>query len=247
MVEINVEVQTMGGRKIDLSLDKETCVFDLKELLAQHWGAAPVYQKLFVEGLIAEDAQKLVELCQNGETNELQMMLVFNSRPACAAHLRQVQPTAVRWAQRKDSLSLTLELPICGGPSGWLLADPWLQVDVDGDLQLLGRLTQESDAPLWSAAVSGPIPCPSHSHCCDFLNFQLRLCHPVDRDALKLRCGAREVRLHFTKLTTGYWPRLTKEKDPRVSIDWDRWADSDEEDEKGTLSDESMSSVPRPL
>lgn len=237
----------MGGRKLDLTLGNETCVFDVKELLAQHWGAPPVYQKLFVEGLIAEDAQKLEELCHNAETNELQMMLVFNSRPAWTEHLRQVEPTAVRWAQRKDSFSLTFELPSCNGPSGWLLADPWLQVDVDGDLQLLGCLTQpwpglEEGAP--RDRLGHQVPGLHHSH---FLNIQLRLCHPVDIDALKLQCGAREVRLHLTKLTTGYWARLTKEKDPRVSIDWERWADSDEEDEKGTLSDESMISVPRPL
>lgn len=227
----------MGGRKIDLTLGRETRVFDLKELLAQHWGAAPVYQKLLVEEIIAEDAQKLGGLCQNGATNELQMMLIFNARPAWDEHLRQLEPTAVRWAQRKDSFSLTFELPSCFGPCGWHLADPWLQVDTDGDLQLLGRLTQES----------GNLAGLHHGHFCSFLNIQLRLCHPVDRDALKLRCGAREVRLHLTKLTTGYWPRLTKEKDPRVSIDWERWADSDEEDEKGALSDESMISVPRPL
>ena len=46
----------------------------------------------------------------------------------------------------------------------------------------------------------------------------------------------RELRLMIRKAGTGgYWPRLTatKSKLSFIKADWDRWADSDEEDEDG--------------
>lgn len=217
MAIVKVFVETMSGRQLTLDMEKEAQIIDVKHSIAQHWGAAPFWQKLIVAGEIVEDEFKLEDICGAADTGELNVALVFNSSPASSHILQRVDGKAIRWAQRKDSLLVTLDHGLGN------LAHPWLQVDEDGELRFVG-VTRTSR-----------------------LDTSLRLHGPVDRDALKVRANEREVRLYMKKSSPGFWPSLTHQKDTRVSIDWLNWADSDDEDEKGNFNEAGMLSVPRPL
>merc|ERR1711972_1019619 len=70
--------------------------------------------------------------------------------------------------------------------------------------------------------------------------FALNLFAPIRREESKWstkRCPEFFLR----KSTEESWPRLQKEgKIPWIKVDWSKWADSDEEDEKGGFDTAAM-------
>ncbi|CAJ1402627.1 unnamed protein product [Effrenium voratum] len=113
----------------------------------------------------------------------------------------RLQPS-VLWAQRKDSVFVTVDVKDA--------ADVQIQLE-DASLDFFAKSGEEGSA----------------------YAFHLDLFAPIRREESKFstkRCPVFFLR----KGVSETWPRLQKEgKFPWVKIDWNRWADSDEEDEKG--------------
>eukprot|EP00933_Yihiella_yeosuensis_P052365 TRINITY_DN50407_c0_g1_i1.p1 TRINITY_DN50407_c0_g1~~TRINITY_DN50407_c0_g1_i1.p1 ORF type:complete len:187 (-),score=49.94 TRINITY_DN50407_c0_g1_i1:60-620(-) len=127
---------------------------------------------------------------------------------ASTSSSKALQPS-VAWAQRKDSILLT--------------------VDVKDAKDLRIKLEEQS---LDFAAKAGEDGTE--------YSFQLELFEKIKREESKWntkRCPEFLLR----KNAEGTWPRLQKGgKLPWVKIDWGKWADSDEEDEKGGFDTGAM-------
>ncbi|CAK9071285.1 unnamed protein product [Durusdinium trenchii] len=114
-----------------------------------------------------------------------------------------LQPS-VLWAQRKDSVFVTVDVKDA--------ADVHFQLE-ESSLDFAAKGGEDGSA----------------------YAFHLDLYAPIRREESKFstkRCPT----FFLQKSSAESWPRLQKEgKLPWVKIDWHRWADSDDEDEKGAF------------
>eukprot|EP00897_Mesotaenium_endlicherianum_P002983 jgi/Mesen1/2712/ME000168S01798 len=121
------------------------------------------------------------------------------------------------WAQRSESVCLTVELPDA--------KDPKVSVTPEGKFT-------------YSAAVGSD----NQSY-----EAELELFGPVDVEKSKFHIGLRHTFCVLQKQETGWWKRLLKAEGktpPYVKVDWNRWVDEDEEDEKPAGMDNfNMSSM----
>ncbi|MEO2193237.1 MAG: p23/wos2 family protein [bacterium] len=120
----------------------------------------------------------------------------------------------VRWAQRKDSLFVTIDL------QG--VKDPALEVTA-------GKITFKGEA---QSHGTGP---ETHSYVLD-----LNLYDEINTEDVKESRTDRTLRLLIGKKESGpFWPRLVKEagKVSYIKTDFDRWVDEDEEEEAPGLAD----------
>ena len=81
----------------------------------------------------------------------------------------------------------------------------------------------------------------AESHGATF-SFDLQLFDEVVVEESKWNTKGRNIILNISKKDKDrdeHWPRLTKEKtkNPHIQIDWSRWVDEDEEDEKPPTED----------
>ena len=113
----------------------------------------------------------------------------------------------VLWAQRKDKLFITIDVQDC--------VHPKLKLE---------KLEDESQATLLK--FSGVVGDGSS------VEVLLELHDDVNSPQAKVSVTGRHVLVVVPKKTEGFWPRLTKHKQPRfVSVDWSKWVDEDEENE----------------
>ena len=120
----------------------------------------------------------------------------------------------VRWAQRKDTLFVTIDL------QG--VKDPVLEVTA-------GKITFKGEA---QSHGTGP---ETHAYA-----LELNLYDEINTDDVKENRTDRTLRLLIGKKEPGpFWPRLVKEtgKVSYIKTDFDRWVDEDEEDEAPGLAD----------
>jgi len=118
-----------------------------------------------------------------------------------------VQHPPVLWAQRKDKLFVTINVQDCSNPK--------LKLDK----------TNGSDVPQlrFTGKIGDGTP----------VEVELSLHGEVDQDQARVSVTGRHVVVVIPKKTEGFWPRLTKDKQPRfVSVDWGKWVDEDEEAEQ---------------
>jgi hypothetical protein len=111
----------------------------------------------------------------------------------------------VKWAQRTDKIYITILLPDAK--------------NADVELQPEGKLT-------FSATV-GSQDTP--------FELNLELYDKVNVEASKINVGLRNIFCVVEKAEKGWWKRLLKGegKTPLyLKVDWDKWVDEDEEDEK---------------
>mmetsp|Transcript_20815 Transcript_20815/g.30839 ORF Transcript_20815/g.30839 Transcript_20815/m.30839 type:complete len:203 (-) Transcript_20815:5-613(-) len=116
----------------------------------------------------------------------------------------------VTWAQRKDTLFVTICLP-----------------DVDKES---AKIDLKDDSLTFSGKSEGK-------------DYELELvfvkeCGGVDAAAegSKYSIKPRNIQFHLVKKEEGTWPRLLEDKQlqkTNVKVDFDKWVDSDEEDEGG--------------
>ncbi|OSX74976.1 hypothetical protein BU14_0259s0012 [Porphyra umbilicalis] len=109
------------------------------------------------------------------------------------------------WAERKDTVHLTLNVP-----------NP-VEDTAACSLTPEGRV-------VW-VGTGGPADTP-HRYRLD-----IQLMGAVDVAAAKKAVGARAVVFRLPKATSGYWGKLTEKKDLHCRVDWSMWKDEDEEEE----------------
>jgi prostaglandin-E synthase len=120
----------------------------------------------------------------------------------------------VRWAQRKDSLFITIDLQGVKNPELTVTKDA---IKFKGEAQSHG---------------TGP---ETHVYALD-----LNLYDEINTDDVKENRTDRTLRLLIGKKESGpFWPRLVKDaaKVSYIKTDFDRWVDEDEEDEAPGLTD----------
>jgi len=126
--------------------------------------------------------------------------------------LLQKRTPTVLWAQRRDRLFLTIEVPCAGqAPKVSLKDDP-------GTLSFTGHVVGASPEEAVEYAL------------------ELAFLHPVNAKDSKISVGPREVVVMVMKTeehSGSHWPRLLKApgKVPHVKTDFNKWVDEDEEDE----------------
>jgi prostaglandin-E synthase len=126
----------------------------------------------------------------------------------------------VRWAQRKGSLFVTVDLQDCKNVD--------LAVTNDGDKKS-GHIHFKGTA---HSHATGP---EEHVY-----ELDLNLYDEIDVDDVKEHRTDRTLRLLIAKKEEGpFWPRLLKEagKVSYIKTDFDRWVDEDEEDEAPGMAD----------
>ncbi|KAM7457703.1 Hsp90 co-chaperone [Blastocystis sp. ATCC 50177/Nand II] len=109
----------------------------------------------------------------------------------------------MKWAQRKESVFVTISV---GG-----ITDP--KVDITPSTLSFAGKTKDNEY-----AVT------------------LSFYKDIDPKTSKWSCTDRCVQFHLMKDSSESWPQLLKEKNQYknlLQIDWDRWADSDDEDADG--------------
>lgn len=122
----------------------------------------------------------------------------------------------VLWAQRKDKLFVTIDVQDCVNPK----------------LKLEKRDESADSAVLKFSGIVGD------GSSVDVL---LELHGDVNAAEAKVSVTGRHVLVVVPKKAEGFWPRLTKDKQPRfVSVDWSKWVDEDEEDEAPEFDLSSM-------
>eukprot|EP00871_Galdieria_phlegrea_P005759 jgi/Galph1/670/GphlegSOOS_G5405.1 len=112
------------------------------------------------------------------------------------------------WAQRKDKLFLTIDVPNVDKNTAaiQLKGDGYLDFKARG-----GELHEQADYEL-----------------------HLELLHPIKAEESKYHITARNVQFVIMKKETGaYWERLLKQpgKNVHCKVDWEHWKDEDSEDE----------------
>uniref|UniRef100_A0A7S0F8W5 CS domain-containing protein n=1 Tax=Pyrodinium bahamense TaxID=73915 RepID=A0A7S0F8W5_9DINO len=114
----------------------------------------------------------------------------------------------VLWAQRKDSLYVTIDLK---------------------EVQDM-KVSLEAEKLSFSGKVEGSL-----------YEFSLEWFAPIKKDESKWSTK-RLIEFYLKKAEEQPWPRLrqTKDKAPWVKVDWKRWQDSDDEDEKGGFNVDGM-------
>jgi len=125
------------------------------------------------------------------------------------------------WAERKDMVHLTLNVP-----------NP-VEDTAACSLTPEGRV-------VW-VGTGGPADTP-HRYRLD-----IQLVGAVDVAAAKKAVGARAVVFRLPKATSSYWGKLTEKKDLHCKVDWSMWKDEDEEEEFdfGTLEVAALCGLPR--
>mmetsp|Transcript_31408 Transcript_31408/g.35719 ORF Transcript_31408/g.35719 Transcript_31408/m.35719 type:complete len:189 (-) Transcript_31408:6-572(-) len=110
----------------------------------------------------------------------------------------------LKWAQRKDKLFVTVEVPDA--------TEPKVNLNAEG---VLAFKAQSGD---------------------NTYSFEYTLNEPVDVEKSKWNFTGRYAQLVLIKKEAGpHWPRFTKEKNfdkKHIQVDWTRYVDEDEEDEK---------------
>jgi len=112
------------------------------------------------------------------------------------------------WAQRKDKLFLTIDVPNVDKNQ------VSIELTDDGKLSFKGRggeLHEKADYEL-----------------------HLELLHPIKAEESKYSVTARNIRFVIMKKESGsYWERLLKQpgKNIHCKVDWEHWKDEDSEDE----------------
>ena len=116
----------------------------------------------------------------------------------------------VLWAQRQDSLYVTIDLQDCQSPK--------VNVDNTGD-EKLGVLT-------FSGTVAGPEGTEKYA-------LELELAHEVMPADTKISTTPRQVFVVIAKKDPVFWDRLQRKpgKLPYLKVDWNKWVDEDEMDE----------------
>ena len=110
----------------------------------------------------------------------------------------------VLWAQRRDKLFLTIDVQDC--------ANPKLKFDASDE-------DKEKKALKFTGALADGTSVDVH----------LVLYGDIDTQETKVSVTGRHVLVVIPKKTEDFWPRLTKDKQPRfVSVDWSKWVDEDE-------------------
>lgn len=109
------------------------------------------------------------------------------------------------WAERKDTVHLTINLP-----------DP-VEDTPACSLSPSGRV-------VW-VGTGGPAGA-THRYRLD-----IQLAGGVEVAAAKKAVGARAVVFRLPKAEKGYWGKLTDKKDVHCHVDWAMWKDEDEEEE----------------
>lgn len=120
----------------------------------------------------------------------------------------------VQWAQRSDKLYLTIDLQEAENTKIELTnGDDGGKVSFSGTARSHAAGSEEHKYAL-----------------------QLDLYAKIDEAESKIAVGARSIVLVIAKSQPEFWPRLLHAtgKTPRnIQIDWNRWVDEDEEEEKG--------------
>lgn len=109
------------------------------------------------------------------------------------------------WAERKDTIHLTINLP---DP---VEDTPACSLTPDGRVVWVG---------------SGGPAGATHRYRLD-----IQLSGGVEVGAAKKAVGARAVVFRLPKAEPGYWGKLTAKKDVHCHVDWSMWKDEDEEEE----------------
>ncbi|RAL40653.1 hypothetical protein DM860_006723 [Cuscuta australis] len=121
---------------------------------------------------------------------------------------------SVKWAQRQDKVFLTVELPDAK--------------DV--------KLNLEPEGKFSFSAVTGPDNTP--------YKVEFDLFDKVDLSESKSNTGPRNIFYIIKKAEEKWWSRLLKQEGKAPSylkVDWDKWVDEDEQDEKRKLTKTSLS------
>ncbi|XP_062024712.1 co-chaperone protein p23-1-like [Rosa rugosa] len=116
----------------------------------------------------------------------------------------------VKWAQRPDTLYITIDLP---------------------DAQDV-KLKLEPEGKFLFSATTGPEKTP--------YEVDLDLYDKIDVNESKASIGLRNIRYLVTKAENKWWSRLIKQEGkPPVflKVDWDKWVDEDEEEGQGLGND----------
>jgi prostaglandin-E synthase len=122
---------------------------------------------------------------------------------------------SVVWAQRKDKLYVTIDLQNAGEPKVTV---------TNGADGKHGHISFRGKA---QSHATGAEP---HEYAWD-----IDLYGPVDPDGVKVSTSERSILLVIPKKEEGHWPRLQKDtgKTPaNIKVDWDKWVDEDEEEDK---------------
>lgn len=132
------------------------------------------------------------------------MLVLFESN-ICSGHVFFSRHPTVKWAQRSDILFITIDL-----------ADT---KDV--------KLKLEPEGKLYFSATSGADNIP--------YEIDMDLYDEVNVNESKTSIGSRNIVYLVKKAESKWWSRLLKQdgKAPIfLKVDWDKWVDEDEQDEK---------------
>jgi prostaglandin-E synthase len=122
----------------------------------------------------------------------------------------------ILWAQRSETVYLTVELPDAKNPQ--------VKLEPDGRFKF--------------SAMGGGSSSDNESYEAD-----LELYGKVDVEGSKINVGPRHILCEIEKGEEGWWKRLLKQegKAPAyVRADWNRWVDEDEEEEEDELRGRGM-------
>ncbi|KAJ9560599.1 hypothetical protein OSB04_005759 [Centaurea solstitialis] len=112
----------------------------------------------------------------------------------------------LKWAQRDDLLFITIDLP---------------------DAKEV-KLKLEPEGKFFFSATSGSDNIP--------YQIDINLYDKVDVNESKYSIGSRNIVYLVKKEETKWWSRLLKQEGRTpvfIKVDWDKWVDEDEQDEKG--------------
>ena len=104
----------------------------------------------------------------------------------------------IKWAELKDQLYITLDVPDCTKPS----------ISIDKDMMTFSGLSHNKQ-----------------------YECKLDLSGEIDTDGSKYVVNDRNIVFMLKKLNEDRWGKLLKTKNRHVACDWDKWVDSDDEEE----------------